>query len=270
MIYKIKDIVEYYQNLVSGGNEYYEEEIFTKLEDAMIFVIGTKGTGLKIVHSGRSMVSYAGMKGKKCELADVRILFYSLKREKCRLVFLDFKKNKQCRRLGNVIEVQEDHYNLYKMHYDVKSAMRGVYIPEDILKDKIYYFDESCTMYAIIDSDVKKDYPISFVGVEQLIRRSRIRYEYPMKSVVDIAGNTSFEYCSYIPGLEEFFEQAKDMRIGREIPFDDLFDVLGDMFEVAPDNLKGLIEMNDNRDSNYSQGASQFVNTIFLNVDELE
>ncbi len=272
MACNIKQIVECYKNFVQTGHNYYEEEVFTKLEDALISEVGTDGTGIKIVHGGRSMVSYTGMKGKKCELADVRFLFYSPSRRKCRLVFLDFKKNKQYKKIGNMIKVQDDHYNMYFSipRKKVYPVTRGLYIPTDILADHKHKFHRSCTMYAIIDSDVKKDYSVSFTVADKLINRGGIKYEYPVSSVVEISGNASFEYCTYIPGLEEFFEQAKEMRIGREIEFKDLHIVLGDMCEMMPDELKTLVPKSDNRDINIENKKFRIVNTIFLNVDELE
>lgn len=269
MKYKIKQIVEEYKNFIQDGSKYYKDEIIAKLEDAMVSQIKSKGTGIKIVHGGRSMVSYTGMKGIRCELADVRFLFYSPVNGTCRLVFLHFEKNRKYRRSGRIIEIKENHFELYHSHPDVYSKTKNVYIPEKILQDNKNGFDHSCTMYGIIDGESSK-YSISFAGAEQLKYISGEKYEYPVSSVVEIKGNAGFEYCSYIPSLEEFFEQAKEMRIGREIEFKDLHIVLGDMCEMMPDELKILVPKSDNRDMNIENKKFQIVNTIFLNVDELE
>ena len=120
MAYKINNIVENYDKLSGGRNIYYEQEIFTKFEDAFVYEIGSGRTGLKIVHNKRSIVAFPGPKDEGCELADLRCLFYSPIKRKCRLLFLQFKKNTYDSAKPFIVKIPDKQYELYNTHMPLR------------------------------------------------------------------------------------------------------------------------------------------------------
>lgn len=274
MSYKIKNIVENYEYLSDAGGNYYEHELFTKFEDAFIYEIGKGKTGLKIIHNKRSIVAFPTAADKGCELADLRCLFYSPKQRECRLLFLQFKKSVYDSAKPFVVEIPDKQYVLYNTHPEVFSKSRKIFIPKDVLKDLLYKCHDAGTMFALIKENKGGGYPITFTNAKKLKLVGTRKYECMGGNSVIMGGVPGFSYCEYAPSFKDFLEQVKGMKVGREIPLISLSMTLGKMLSEAPEDLKELItsesKMNEMRDDDNEQKASYYVNTIFLNVDELE
>lgn len=274
MPHKIKNIVANYDILSGEDKNYYEQELFTKFEDAFIYEIGKGKTGLKIIHGKRSIVAFPTVADKGCELADLRCLFYSTKQKKCRLLFLQFKKATYDSAKPFVVEISDKQYELYDTHPDVFSKSRKISIPKDVLKDNLYKCDDAGTMFALIKEDKHGGYPLIFSNANKLNPVGTRKYECMGGTSVIMNGVPGFSYCEYAPSFQDFLELVKDMKVGREIPLYSLPMVLGTMLSEVPEDLKKLILSEGNLDENQEDGNDQqaccYVNTMFLNVDELE
>lgn len=80
MAISITNIIDNWE-LLTNGNKYYEEEVFTKFEDAFLYECNGRPDGLKNIHHSRSYVTCsqfktvlmftAGATTPYCELADL-------------------------------------------------------------------------------------------------------------------------------------------------------------------------------------------------------
>lgn len=289
MSLQIKNIVENWE-LLTNGYDYYEEELFTKFQDAFICETQTAPSGIKIIHHARSYVycadfgklrSTAGVKDPKSELADLRLLAYSPTRETARLLFLQFKKG-EIDSGKNFAEITEKQMLLFSEFPTVSFEKKSGSC--EILKDRIA--PQAGAMFAIIEyDDIQKKYNLRFMNHTKLepptavgATRPKEKHYYensrvplintvPKKSFKD-----PFKYCDYVPSFEEFMKCVKNLEVGREIEIGDILKILPK--EEIPEDLKEyfskkdiLADNNHNPDNN--SDIEYQVDTVALNVDEL-
>ena len=271
---KITNILKNYELLTSNNDNYYENELFTKFEDAFIYAAGKGIDDIKIIHGSRSMIRFPTGAGKECELADLRCIFYSIKQNEYRLLFLQFKREKYASPKPFVVKIDEKQYELYNTHPDVFPKSRKITIPNDILKDKIHGCNDAGTMFALIKADGHGGYPLLFANAKKLHLKGKNKYECMGGTSVIKKTVPGFTYCEYAPDLEEFLKQAKDMNVGREIDITTLALLLGKSVMTAPAGLKAVIASAGipgiTMDEEGSPKHFAAVNTMFINVDELE
>lgn len=261
-----------FSELSANGN-YYENELFTKFEDSFIMDMGSGRTGLKIIHGHRSMITFGAIKPKRCELSDVRFLFYSPKKCEARLLFLQFKKGERNRAGDLVFKVGAPQHELFATHPLVEYKKNGVVYTLDILKDKVHSCDDAGTMYVIAEN-IGNTYELSFANNKAIVGTGATDTYRCISTVLPrLITVPGFTYCEYVPDFKEFLRQVKQLQVGREILLGDLYVELGErLMKNAPEDLLGLVrEYNNNRlVSDYNENVYMDVNTIFLNVDELE
>lgn len=293
MSIQIRDIVENWE-LLTNGYDYYEEELFTKFQDAFICETRTAPSGIKIIHHARSYVycadfaklkSTAGVKDPKSELADLRMLTYSLKRNTARLLFLQFKRG-NVDSGGNFAEIGEKQMLLFSEFPTVSFGKRGG--PCNILKDRNNSVPQSGAMFAIIEyGSVEKKYNLRFMNHTELdlpaavgAAKPKEKHYYKLHTpTISKAPKTSFQYYDYVPSFEEFMKCVKNLEVGREIEIMDIPKILPK--EEMPDDLKGYFRKedtladnnnnnnNNNYNSNYNNDIEYQVDTVALNVDKL-
>lgn len=285
MSISIKNIVENWE-LLTNGNDYYEEELFTKFQDAFISETKSGPSGIKIIHHARSYVhcadfsklkSTAKVKDPKSELADLRLLTYSLKSETARLLFLQFKRGGVDSK-GHFAKIGEKQMLLFSEFPEVSfEKMTGAC---KILKDDINSVPQSGAMFAIIEYDKgSKEYNLRFMNHTQLNLPVAVGaaksvekhyYDDSLDPTVNTVG-TSFEYYDYASSFKKFMQHVKDMKVGREIDFGYILTILSK--EEIPEDLKeyfrkeNILADDSNRNNNVTYHQ---VDTIALNVDELE
>lgn len=300
MSLQIKNIVENWE-LLTNGYDYYEEELFTKFQDAFICETRTAPSGIKIIHHARSYVhcadfgklkSAAGVKNPKSELADLRLLAYSPTRDTARLLFLQFKKG-EIDSKGNFTKIGEKQMLLFSEFPTVSFEKKSG--PCNILKDGINNVPQSGAMFAIIEyDDTQKKYNLRFMNHTELnpstavgATKPKEKHYYKLHTpTISTAPKTSFQYYDYVPSFEEFMKCVKDLEVGREIKISDIAKILPK--EEMPDDLKGYFRKEDtladnnynnnnynnnnynyNSNSNYNNDIEYQVDTVALNVDEL-
>lgn len=286
--------------LLSTGNKYYEEELFTKFEDAFLYECGKGKTGIKIIHHARSFVQCtefstvlkctSGVKDPHCELADIRLLAYSLERETARLLFLQFKEANHNSK-GHYAKIDEKQMLLFSEFPMVSYYKQGPAL-HDVLKDNIYNCPQSGAMFVMIEYDsARKEYNLRFMNhtmlkpqKPKLIKSKEGTHYYDIhhktqRSTPHAAGSSLvFTYCDYVPSMKEFLDNVKKLEIGREINIVDIADHIST--KELPEDLKEYFPKDSNRNPNKIDSynakedeSSRFVNlvdtTFALNVDEL-
>ena len=283
--------------LLSTGNKYYEEELFTKFEDAFLYECNGRNNGINIIHHARSYVQCiefstvlrctGGVTAPYCELADIRFLAYSLKRNTARLLFLQFKEAKQ-NTIGYYADINEKQMLLFSEFPMVSYYGQGPDL-HDVLQDTIHNCPQSGAMFAMIEYDsASKEYNLRFMNHTMLnpqyprLTRSKSGYHYydhllptSTTTVPATASSPAFTYCDYVSTFEEFLYRVKRLEVGREIDIADLFEHISE--EELPEDLIEYCKNNNNIDNivtdnvkDYKSGKSvHLVDTLALNVDEL-
>lgn len=280
---QIAKIVGNWERL-TDGYDYYEEELFTKFQDAFICETRTGSSGIKIIHHARSYVhcadfgrlksvAVAKVKNPKSELADLRLLTYSLKRNTARLLFLQFKKGETDSK-GCFAEISEKQMLLFSQFPTVSFA--GTAGSCDILKDSRHGVPQSGAMFAIIEyDDSRKKNELRVMNHTQLnlpvavgaAKEKEKHYYIRHKSVIKTPPKAPFQYCDYIPSFEEFLKCVKDLEVGREIKIKDILTILPK--EEIPEDLREYFRKNDMLADKCNNDIEYQVDSVALNVDEL-
>lgn len=281
--------------LLSTGNKYYEEELFTKFEDAFLYECGNGKTGIKIIHHARSFVRCTKFstlpcikaKDPHCELADIRFLAYSLDNDTARLLFLQFKEGKEDA-TGHYAKIDEKQMLLFSEFPEVSYYGKG-FIPKDVLQDHNHGCPQSGAMFAMIEYDsVCKEYNLRFMNHTMLDPDKPCRssstiekhyYDHPTPPIKPGKASTpAFKYWDYIPSFEDFLNKVKKLEVGREIAIAALSAYMPkealpvDYIEYCnKNNISITNQINlDNVEGNKSRKLVHPVHTtIALNVDEL-
>ncbi|QFJ53826.1 hypothetical protein [Pseudobutyrivibrio xylanivorans] len=207
----INKIVETYKALVGTGQYYYEEEIFTKLEDA--FIVNMKDTtGFSLIHGLRSIVNYnntiSGTSGK-CELGDIEIRMKDDANypDTFRRVFLQFKVKDKKGNKFNIPISQDDLYSCTGFDSDcvyngTKSLNKANAMFTVINKDELIF--GNCESFKKI------------IGCKSSKYRTRLLQPTGISILLSSSPYT-YDYCSYTNSLEKFLENMRDMKVGEEL-----------------------------------------------------
>lgn len=217
--------------------------------------------------------STAGVKDPKSELADLRLLTYSLIRKTARLLFLQFKKGDVDSR-KNFAEISEKQMLLFSKFPKVSfGKMSG---PCDILEDKINSVPQSGAMFVIIEYDaMHRKYNLRFMNHTELDLPTPVGAAKPIEKhyyklhapIINTAPTTSFKYYDYVPSFEEFMKCVKNLEVGREIKIGDILKIL--LKEEIPEDLKEYYRKEDKLVDKHNNDTEYQVDTVALNVDEL-
>lgn len=261
-------------NMLLGTGKYYEEEIFTKFEDAFILEAGSAPcSGITIIHSQRSKVVPVGATND-VELGDVRILMYSPKRyvnygtsQAFRQLFIQFKKYEGKNRS---IIIKPPQFELYNQHKDVVSVSHATYKFKNSVLNKSVSADSDIwhagTMFAVGYSETGLP-KLKLIDSELHRFKKRTNYLWKIDETAITEQEVStdgYEYCTYIASLKDLLLHMKDMRVG--MPIDDSAISSSIIASEIPEDLLNLINSNEVKEKDSEPIC---IPTVFINVDEL-
>ena len=271
MAISMKNIERNYELLLREGN-YYEQEVFTKFEDAFLMETNPgRSSGITLLHGHRSFVSYTagGVNYKKGELADVRLLMYSPSKKQIRQLFLQFK------RYEDIIQLNPKQADLYNEHPDVS--------PCDSAKK--YIFDRG-----VLNKSCSSDKEILHAGTmfatgyydsgkAKLVIKTGDKSQYPLpsgktagnfwvpandKSITSCVSVDKYEYCLCLTSMQELLQNMNECKVGMPVTYATVAMTVKE--EMIPDELKKM----KTDDFVVNQVSNLPVWTMFINVDELE
>lgn len=285
---------------VKCGLPYYEQELFTKLQDAFLMECKAPGHGITVVHGYRSQICYdfacaaSSTSGQVvCELADLRILAYSPSNKMGRVLLLQCKRGEEGTSpdTGLSVTIPDKEYILYEKRPDIEDAGRkpGAWFPKkSILRhdaSKNSPEDRDMTMIAIFyESNGVADLALTTTNIKCLLpvsARTRIsvngthRYKSTGRRAVIHDTSAGYTFCDYIPSLADFLTEIKNLEVGRPIDwsgFPDYFPI-DTLFAAGIAGSEDKFYPNARRSDepgrpNYPNHPD-CPNIIFINVDEL-
>lgn len=266
---------------VKCGLPYYEQELFTKLQDAFLMECKAPGHGISVVHNYRSMISYdfacaapSASGEAKCELADLLILAYSPSQERGRLLLLQCKRGEEgtSPTTGLSVTLPDKEYVLYEKHPDVEAAGKksGAWIPsKSILRhnaSRSLPEDRDLTMIAIFyESKGASDLALTTTNNKYLLPTGtgtglnvKGKHKYRLTGGGAVIHDTSagYTFCDYIPSFADFLTAIKNLEVGRPVDWKKF----GGYFPI------GAFQDGKRSDELRCVGCP---NIIFINVDEL-
>lgn len=289
-----RDIQDHFFDLtVKCGLPYYEQELFTKLQDAFLMECKAPGHGITIVHGYRSQICYdfacaasSGPTPVVCELADLHILAYSPSIQEGRVLLLQCKRGEEgtSPTTGLSVTIPDKEYVLYEKHPIIEAARKkpGAWFPsKSILRhdpSRSLPEDRDLTMVAIF-YESKGAADLALATTEYLIPTSTgtrfsvngtHKYKLTVGGAVIHDTSAGYTFCDYIPSFADFLTEIKNLRVGRPIGWSGF----RDYFSIDALHTAGIAEPEDkfypNEGRSNKLSRSDYPNIIFINVDKLQ
>jgi len=266
MSISIRKIEENFDRMLVDG-KYYEQEIFTKFEDAFLMETVGSGTasGITLLHGNRSMVRFktSSMATEKSgELADVRLIMYSPDKRQIRQLLLQFKMYE------DVIKIPLKQRELYDEHPDVFPNKKASFSFDPGVLNKTCSSDtmvlHAGTMFATAFHEGGKAKLIMKSGDKRLYVSGKPDWEPKVDSSMEYTSTDGYECSISITSMKEFLEKLKELKIGMPVTYT-LVASTARKAKIPPKLMKLGTEtfVPDPKDE-------LPVWTLFINVDELE
>ncbi len=275
-----KELDSIFGNLTKHMNHpFYEQELFTKLQDSLIIMNRLRPTKIKynttLVHGGRSQVTFISTKGwvvsgayKKSktgrvrrELADAFYLIYDEIKAEARFFLMQYKKEEDLTRMiGGEFEAELLQHELFSSNIPFK--YKGINY-NFLLSPKV----KSITSYGVFYTK-GNHYDMLYASAD--IIKPKIIPSRSCKSTVSVDtsqmnllrnSRTSYEDYAGVPSIEQFGNALIDLKIGEPIDFK--------LAKSISDSIKGLKSSNhkDNENNFLIQMAYNSKNIIVISIN---